>query len=78
MNEAAKDPVEEARKNREKPINKPRTIDPSLTMNERHKTVQEMRERRLAEKNERMMAGLPPNSSGLTHTITASKRHTSR
>ena len=54
MQESAKDPVEELRKIREKPVNKPKTIDPSLTMAERHRAVQEMREKRLAEKNERM------------------------
>lgn len=56
MCEAAKDPLEEVKKNRDKPVNKPKTINPSLTMNERHKAVQEMRERRLAEKSERMAA----------------------
>ena len=39
LNEAAKDPLEEVKKNRDKPVNKPKTIDPSLTMNERHKAV---------------------------------------
>mgnify|MGYP001626789327 CR=1 FL=1 len=54
LHEMSKDPCEEVKKNREKPVNKPRTIDPSLTMNERHKAVQEMREKRLAERNERI------------------------
>ena len=52
LQESAKDPVEEVKKNRDKPVNKPRTIDPSLTMNERHKAVQEMRERRLAQQQQ--------------------------
>ena len=57
MQESAKDPVEELRKIKEKPVNKPKTIDPSLTMAERHRAVQEMREKRLAERNERMTTG---------------------
>ena len=40
MQEFAKDPVEEVKRNQAKPCNKPRTIDPSLTMDERHKAVQ--------------------------------------
>ena len=56
LNEASKDPTEEVKKNRDKPVNKPKTIDPCLTMNERHKAIQEMRERRLAEKGDRMAA----------------------
>ena len=63
LNEASKDPTEEVKKNREKPVNKPKTIDPCLTMNERHKAIQEMRERRLAEKGDRMAA-----AAGLSRT----------
>jgi len=44
------DSAEEVKKNAPKPA-KGKLIDPSLTMNERHKAVQEMRERRLAEKD---------------------------
>lgn len=57
LQEMSKDPVEEMKKNKEKPVNKPRTIDPSLTMNERHKAVQEMREKRLAERDSRVTTG---------------------
>ena len=57
LQEWEKDPVEENRRIKEKPINKPKTIDPSLTMNERHKAVQEMREKRLAERDSRMTTG---------------------
>ena len=38
------DPVEETKRIKDKPVNKPRTIDPSLTMNERHRAIAEMRE----------------------------------
>ena len=44
MQESAKDPVEETKRIKDKPVNKPRTIDPSLTMNERHRAIAEMRE----------------------------------
>ena len=64
----SKDPVEEVKKNRDKPVNKPRTIDPSLTMNERHKAVQEMREKRLAERDGRVTTG---NYSQKTAEMTA-------
>ena len=57
LQETAKDPVEEYKRIQEKPVNKPRTIDPSLTMNERHKAVQERREKRLAERDARVNTG---------------------